>query len=71
MAETYSEALEAFDQALVLDPNEAGAWTNKGLALAETPSDALAWRGKAEALRGLEHVAEADAAEQTARMLGG
>lgn len=30
----YSAALEAFDQALALDPQEAGAWTNKGIALA-------------------------------------
>ena len=41
------------------------------LALAETPSDTLAWRGKAAALRRLERVAEAEAAEQRARMLGG
>jgi tetratricopeptide (TPR) repeat protein len=41
------------------------------LALAVTPSHTLAWRGKAEALRRLERVAEAEAAEQRARMLGG
>ena len=29
----YDEAIKAFDEAIRLDPNLAGAWNNKGVAL--------------------------------------
>lgn len=38
----YEEALEAYDRALELNPNDAIAWNNKGLTLASMERDEVA-----------------------------
>jgi hypothetical protein len=47
----YDEAIEAFDEAIRLDPNDASAWKNKGLALSHQDKYDEAIQAYDEAIR--------------------
>jgi tetratricopeptide (TPR) repeat protein len=47
----YAEAIKAYDKAIRLDPNDAAAWYNKGLALSDQGKYDEALKAYDEAIR--------------------